>query len=311
MIARLLGTALALALLASCTFDLDYDRYAIVYGVAAYPIISDLTYTDDDAWDMQALLEAQGFQVTTRVTDDAVVSPLVPPNIDEASYDQLYRDFASVAAQADLDDLFVFYFSGHGGPGATAGTEDVPGSDVFDEAVVLVNESLDDEMYLWDDELAELLRTIPCARKIVIIDACYVGGFIGNQLEADAIPTDFSDGSKGFFGIVGTALSLYANFEDYGSDITPADALVIAAAGEREEAYEDPSYENGVMTHFLLESATSGDANRDQYVTVSEAFRYIYRGINREFNPAAYLNGKDVFFPHGSGGAVDYVLFKK
>jgi hypothetical protein len=273
-----------------------------------------LTYTDDDAWDVTALLSAQGYQVTTRVTDDDVVTDpdgAATENIDEASYDQLVRDFAAVAAQADLDDLFVFYFSGHGGPGPTAGTEDAPGSDRYDEAVALVNDALNDEVPLWDDDLAALLRTIPCARKIVIIDACNVGGFLGNQLEADAIPPDFSQGSDGLFEIVGSTISLYSNFEGYGSDITPADALVIAAAGEREYSWESPTYQNGVMTHFLLKSATSGDANGDRLITVSEAYYYIYKNINREFNATAYFYGKDVFFPHTSGGAVDYILFTK
>jgi hypothetical protein len=306
---------LGLVLLASCAFELDYDKYAIVYGVAEYPVSNVLTYTDDDAWEMAALLSAQGYQVTTRVTDDGAVDdldPPNPPNIDEASYDQLYRDFAAVAAQADLDDLFVFYFSGHGGPGATTGMEDAPGSDRYDEAVALVDDTLLNEILLWDDELAGLLRTIPCARKIVIIDACNSGGFVGNQLEADAIPPDFSKGSDGLFEIIGNTISLYSNFEDYGSDITPADALVIAAAGEREESYEDFSYENGVMTYFLLESAKYGDANGDSLITVSEAYYYVYRNINREFNPSAALSPfQDVFFPHTSGGPVDYILFTK
>jgi len=82
--------AAGLALLASCTFDLDYDRYAIVYGISDYPTVQDLTSTDDDANDMSDLLLSQGFDVILRVTDDPVQTPTVPPsppNIDEASYD--------------------------------------------------------------------------------------------------------------------------------------------------------------------------------------------------------------------------------
>jgi len=121
--------AAGLALLASCTFDLDYDRYAIVYGVSDYPTVQDLTSTDDDANDMSDLLLSQGFDVILRVTDDSnqdQTDPPSPPNIDEASYDQLDRDFQTVAGQGDLDDLFVFYFSGHGTQLSAGSTENTP-----------------------------------------------------------------------------------------------------------------------------------------------------------------------------------------
>ena len=65
------------------------------------------------------------------------------------------------------------------------------------------------------------------------------------------------------------------------------------------------------MTYFLLESAERGDVNGDNYITVSESYFYIYNHINKDWNPVAYLNGADVYFPHISGGPVDYILFTK
>jgi hypothetical protein len=296
------------ALLASCKLEIDYDMYAIVYGISDYPNgVNDLDSTDDDARDMADLLTSQGYQVVLRVTDESD---------NDAHYDQLVADFGWAASGAglELDDLFLFYFSGHGFKDPE-GVESSPGSDQDDEVLVMVDNAstepadLRATVYLTDDELAEWLHTIPCARRIVILDSCYSGGFIANAGEADAIPPDYSDGSNGFLDTLGDTIRLYANFQDYGSDIAPGDALVIAASGERDYAYES-SLGNGMMTWYLLESASRGDSNRDGYVTVSEAYNYIYRNINENFN-ANLPEGKDVFFPHVSGGPVDYVLFVK
>ena len=126
---------------------------------------------------------------------------------------------------------------------------------------------------------------------------------------ADAIPPDYTDGSHGLFEIMANAIYLYANFEDYGSDIPPNLAMVIAASGEQDYAYESSSG-NGVMTGYLLESATRADRNRDGYITVSESYNYIYRNIDKNFNAVAWPF-TDVFFAHVSGGPVDYILFTK
>jgi hypothetical protein len=312
MAALILAAGLALA---SCTFDLDYDKYAIVYGISDYPSgYSDLSSTDDDAMAMEELLASQGFQVTVRITDDATVSIIDVPDpdpdiVDEATYNRLELDFQDIAGQADLYDLFIFYFSGHGKQILAGSSENTPGSDPEDEAIVLVNDTLSDVEYLIDDTLADWLRTIPCARKVVILDSCYSGGFVSNPLEGDAIPPDYShEGPKGLFETLGDAFYLYANFQDYGSDISPDVALVIAASGEQDVAYEDE--DNGIMTGFLLESATEADYNLDGYITVSESYLYIYRNIIEHFN-MVYGPSGFAFFPDISGGPVDYILFTK
>ena len=304
-----------LAVLSSCSLDLDYDKYAIVYGVAEYDPsrgteqYPNLQYTDDDALAMEDLLNQQGFMVSpyTRVDGDATKT-------------NLQADFADIAAQASSDDLFLFYFSGHGGqiiPASPGDIETAPGSDQADEWIFLRNSILwsygppyyaDFDLTINDDQLAALLRTIPCVRRIVILDACNSGGFIANAAEADAIPPDYTYGSDGLLETLGDAIYLYANFQDYGSDIPPGEALVIAASGERESSFEG-YYDHGVMTYFLLESAARGDRNRDGYVTVTESYNYIYRKIQANWNNSWYGLSSDVFFPHVSGGPVDYVLF--
>jgi hypothetical protein len=291
--------ASGLALLASCNFDMDYDKHAIVYGISDYPgNDNDLTVADADAQAMNDLLVEQDFQVILRKNDQAILANLADDLVNPTS-----GDFFDVSSAATLDDLFVFYFSGHGGQtaaGAGGGTEDTPATDNEEEYIAL------HDVGLTDDQLAGLLRTVPCARKVVILDACFSGGFISNSLEADAIPPEYFQGPSGIFGTLGSAIYLYANFQDYGSDIPPGEALVIAATGEQDVAYETD--DNGVMTGYLLESATEADRNFDGYITVSESYFYIYRNINKRFN-MLYGTSGFAFFPHVSGGPVDYILF--
>ena len=53
-------TTLCAALLAGCRFEPDYDRYAIVYGLSDYQGLgSSLSYCDEDAQEMAALLSGQ------------------------------------------------------------------------------------------------------------------------------------------------------------------------------------------------------------------------------------------------------------
>jgi hypothetical protein len=249
--------AAVVGLLASCSFSLDYDKYAIVYGISDYPDpINDLTVADDDAMAMRDLLEDQGFEVDWEINDQANLSNLADDLVNPAS-----GYFYDIMTVATIDDLFVFYFSGHGGyKDLAGGSENTPGSDADQEYIALYNYELT------DDELAQLLRSIPCARKVVILDSCFSGGFISNALAADSIPPEYYDDPNGFFGTLGDAI--------------------------------------------YLESATKADYNFDGYITVSESYFYIYKNIDEHFNKLYGASGY-AFFPHTSGGPVDYILFVK
>jgi uncharacterized caspase-like protein len=261
-----------LLLLATCNFEIDYKQYALVYGIADYNVGTDLQYSDDDALAMGALFSSQGYEVTVR-TDSA------------ATYDQLIADFDAIKSQIGKDDLFVFFFSGHGCDPVPAGGEEPPTGDANDEGIVL--NTATDIMDLYDDVLGQLIKSIPSRKKIVIIDACYSGGFIGNELETETSLFE--------------AIQLYTNYRDGSYDIDPQDALVISASGEQEFSFEYSLFSHGVFTYFLLETADRGDHNGDGYVTALEAFYYTKGQIK---------GTSDQFSPDVSGGPVDFVLFE-
>ncbi len=275
----------------ACRFEIDYDRYAVVYGINNYYTANDLTYCADDAEDMAGVLLAQGYYVYLKIDNNATKTNML-------------IDIADIKSKANQDALFLLYFSGHGGPYDSGQNPEPPGSDSPDEAIVLYDGVPD--YILTDDELSDLIEQIPCLKKVIIIDACNSGGFIGNELEADGIPQDYTGSTDGFFKNLGKAISLYANFSGDAFDISPQEALVIGAAGEREYSYEAGSpYNHGVFTYFLLETPKKGDLNNDGYVTVTEAYFYVLESIKLNWDGTS-----SAFAPHVSGGPVDYVLFK-
>ncbi len=314
------------------------EGFAIVYGVADYSEIKRLNYSDDDAEDIEDLLtsDEQGFSdVNVILRTDA-----------EATKAQLEIDFAEIASRIDLLDdptltRFVFYFAGHGyGDGMgnpyglptawqdyfnnSDGSSEPLGAGAFTEYLFFHDISLSGPVTVEDvaaelessaesdDELATHLAKIPSRQKIVVIDACHSGGFIGTGTAVDTVPPDYEGGGAGISFIDGlTAITLYVEADLQNSaDIGP-ETVVIAAAGERESSLEySPSVgiENGIFTHYFLETPWYADANFDDYVTVSEAYGYAVRSIDALENP--YQPDYLKFFPRLGASGVDFVMFK-
>ncbi len=304
--AALIASGALLASLSACVLDVPYDKYAIVYAVADYqPGVNDLNYTDDDAISMEALLTGQGYQVILRLNSAATKDNL--QNV----------DIPAIAGQAREGDLFVFYFSGHGGQ-YVAGPE-ASGSDTYDEYLYLYGSEpspLGVALTFNDDQLLAALAPIAARRKVIILDSCNSGGFIGSELEADGEPPSLVQGNESIMDLAARAIRLYANFDRTSADIPPWEALVLSASGERESSYETPDslgngplLYHGVFTYYLLKAETEGDLNHDGWVTVTEAFAYTQEMTNKYWN-YAYGFPSDVFSPHVSGGPVDYVFLE-
>ena len=301
--------ALAVLVTASCTLDMSYDKYAVVFGVADYidPAINDLTLTVDDADEMAVLLKAQGFAMPA--------SPTVGTDawLDADAKSTDFGDaLAWVAANAGEDALVVFYFSGHGGQSIDqTGTEGVSADDSYGEFIAFADAPSDLDPaaagIMTEDELAQALTVLPSWKKIVIIDACNSGGFIGDSADVDGVPSVYTGTIDGPALELGAAISLYFGGFDEDADISPGEALVLAAAGEREFSWEAMELGHGVFTYFLLQTPSSGDENGDGFVTVTEAYDYTRGMIDRYWNSEVYYLER--FAPHVSGGPVDYVLF--
>lgn len=133
---------------------------ALLVGVSEYGgRINNLPATDEDARQLFASLRAAGLlHPASRVLTN-----------EEATTKGLSDAFAQAAAQAGPDDLFLFFFSGHGDQ------VDVPVS-----ALELDGRSETIELYdapMTDAELAPLFAQVRGRMAMVVIDACFAAGF--------------------------------------------------------------------------------------------------------------------------------------
>jgi hypothetical protein len=320
-------------LLGSCSAGVPQTghRYALVYGVSKYltnvaPRTNpNLECPDADAKSMADMFIADGYdEVISRVVDvdgNFILSGASGVAADAPTKANLEADLDSLAAIMGPNDLFVFYYSGHG--------SQVIGSDSnlhewIDLYLTLVPNGVADFTVNWnaavyEDELAVMLSTLPTARKVIILDSCYSGGFIGGGLETDRTPPEIYDPHTGLArpelwiispAVISQAVADYFSFQSTPQHgISPyGNALVLSASGEAEFSWEDPAdLKHGVMTYYLLGARAHGDLNKDGAVSVMEAFSLVKAGIDVNWN--ASLDPYYNFEPHISGGPVDFVLF--
>ena len=319
--AAALAATLSAAALISCSVDLTPPgrRYALVYGVTTYTTnqldtgYPNLNYPDIDATSVYGLLAINGY--------DEVIRKIRNATLDESpTKANLVIDLAYFASIITPIDTFMLYFSGHG-TSANGHKYIIPylgvdGSDPF---------TFNPGLSVSEDDLGAYLEQIPTARKIVILDSCYSGGFISNPLEVDLTPPGYINKTDWIIepAVIAKAIQNYASFSASGSGgISPyGNAIVISAAGSNEYSFEyGAPYGHGIATYFYLRSPQSGDLNGDGLVTAMEAFSLIKAGMDQEWNSVAPIyplidpsnpdpDYHDTYAPHISGGPLDYGIF--
>ena len=138
-----------------------YDRIVGLFvGISDYDRMGDLRWTAEDAEQARdAMLQAgmapdDGILLTDREATDANVRAAI----------------RRLAARSDDRTLFVLFYSGHGGQYARTEFQRAD-PDGLDESIELFDREI------LDDDLDALLATIPSSRQLVVLDACYSGGF--------------------------------------------------------------------------------------------------------------------------------------
>jgi uncharacterized caspase-like protein len=314
---------------------------ALLYGVSDYNGgIKKLAYPALDVEALAPLLSTSTggiFAVTARV--DA-----------KATKAQMQVDIAAAASSLTPDSLFVFYFGGHGIQGAsgTLGTDGhasiapygIPTEPIYSTASMVT-----------EDELRSWLTVLPTKKIIVILDACFSGGFITMAGGNDGVPQDSEayyqalwtaylagkapqagDDLTAWFHYITTdaltdndhtsSLASWTKALAAGSGFAADQAQLLTAAGSLEESDDSDAahnFQHGVFTYFLLEAKDKADFDGNGYVTVSEAYRYAFDAIQAQWagvwGAVGYngfvTNPGNAFLPHLSQGPADYILFKK
>ncbi|MEH6663991.1 MAG: pre-peptidase C-terminal domain-containing protein [Brevundimonas sp.] len=196
--------------------------FAVMVGVSDYPgDHNDLPFTDEDAVKLEEELARQG------VLNPASVV-LTNAGATRAS---VTAAFQRVAAQAGPDDLFIFFFSGHG---VQEDSDDSAELDGQREMLSLHDGDLS------DDELAALFDSVDARLSLLVIDACYSGGFARDIITRPGV------------------MGVFSSEEDLTS------------------AVADKFQAGGYLSHFLragLEGAA--DDNGDDLVTAGELSTYL------------------------------------
>ncbi len=252
---------------ANVTVGVEY--WAVIVGVADYPPgqgLTPLSYTDDDAEDVrEVLLDYPNWQDShiTMLIDDAATKSGIEDAIDY------------MAANGDADDVFFFYFSGHGG--IIADQMPLDEADDYDEVLCPYDFDFFDPMSgITDDELGVWLGGLPGSPVLVAIDTCYSGGMFKYGLAA----------SKGSPGEVAPR-----DGDGFARDLNETiEGVVLTACDEEQYSYEDPLLENGVFTYYFVEGLNGpADVNEDDTISMEEAYDYLYWEVTGYTPPYAFI----------------------
>lgn len=134
--------------------------FAVMVGISDYPGNgNDLPRTAEDARKLQEALQRQGALASESVT-------LIDAQATRAG---VRAAFQRVAAAAGPNDLFLFFYSGHGNQvrGRVSATE----PDGKDETIEMVDGAIT------DDELSQMFAQVRAQTALLILDSCFSGGF--------------------------------------------------------------------------------------------------------------------------------------
>jgi hypothetical protein len=289
---------------------------------------------------MAAVLQAQGYAVTSRWVDlngnvwtngidsGLQIGALQTSNPDGSSSSgqglgdplapsrsNILADIQGLSSILGPNDVLVIYFAGHG----TQDNSPSPPHEYFNpygSVMMYIPNGKYNYFPLFsarDDDLRAALGSFRTPRKVLILDTCNSGGFIGNSLEVDRIQDPYTGGWPPVTPVTWIeAISNYASMQASPTGLSPYGAQVLSAAGRDELSYETSTLGHGVMTYYLLQGlqGSRADLNNDGHVTVLEAYSYAKAGIENNWNSDPGVIGASAAFePHVSGGPVDFVLF--
>ncbi len=203
--------------------------FAVMVGVSDYGgASSNLPYTDEDAINLEAELRRQG-----------VLNPqsVLLTNA-QATRASVTAAIQRVAAQAGPEDVFLFFFSGHGVQHASSSDRELDGQS---EHIVLRDGEISDV------ELGRMLADVRARLSLIVLDACFSGGFAREVVTRPGV------------------MGVFSSEEDLTSMVA------------------DRFQAGGYLSHFLRDGlAGRADENGDRLVTAGELAAYLRRQFRSE-----------------------------
>lgn len=152
--------------------------FAIMVGISDYGDDDmNLPYTDEDASKLAETLRREGVLNPSSVTLTNA----------QATVAGVRQAFQRVAQQAGPNDMFLFFFSGHGDQ-TEGNVSDVSSfePDGRTESIVLRDGEIS------DFEMARLFGTLRTRLSLLVLDSCYSGGFARNVVDRPGVMGLFS-----------------------------------------------------------------------------------------------------------------------
>ncbi len=246
--------------------------YAVFIGVGKYPNPSDnLDYSVADANDLASALK------DCSAWKDAKITILLDSNAEKT---KIKNAITEIVKNADKDDLFFMYYSGHGSNNGNKG-------------VMCIWEG-DKDGTIDDGEVAEWIQDIKCP-FLFIDDACHSAYWTVKNQRA------YTENGVQYKVRLKTDVPGYN--PDYSGSFNPArysgkgmgkidNVFIAAAAGLKESAVENGTLKHGYFTYYILEGLGKGstigpaDTYQDKYITAEEIFNYSKPKVVK------YSNGK-------------------
>ena len=281
---------LPIIILTACSApSIEGKTYALIYGVSDYSDYAsvlrlnaaNLKACQNDARSLATALESvYGSSAIIRLRIEPIYGGTATK--ERPTKQQILTDFATIAAEADTGDRFLFFYAGHG---IAMNADEVDPNDrgEYGETAVTyrkreylcpaVGNSTEPvalrEVLLSDKELREALLSLPCRKKFVLLDCCHSAGMISAYPDVNAsVLHAFSNSAMTM------ALRAY-NAESESEKEAHKNTWILAAAGETGNSYESSDIGNhGFFTYGLLKGFGEADFNRDGFVSWSELSAY-------------------------------------
>jgi WD40 repeat protein len=202
---------------------------------------------------------------------------VVPIYDEDATKDHIVTGFRSIINRAKPEDVFVFYYAGHG-------TLDEEKNDEYYLVPTDVTKLYGDPTQLANrglsaTELKGFLTQLKSQKQIILMDACHSGGAL-KTLNVRAAAADEK-------AIVQLARS--------------SGVVMIASSGSKQFATEFEQLRHGVFTYALLEALDGKGDNGDKKITVNEIKLYMEERVpdlTKEYGgqaqyPTGYITGND------------------
>lgn len=128
--------------------------WVVCVGVTNYATMSNLSYSDDDAWQMYGFFKSPEGGAIPEQQIKVITN-------EDATRENIITAMKTTLLRADENDVVVFFFSGHGIPGALLPVD----YNGFHNT-------------LKHQEIQQILQSSKARHKVAILDACYAGSML-------------------------------------------------------------------------------------------------------------------------------------